>query len=91
VTAIDTNYCFRRNEKIFYKNEGGSPVLIDPYRRTLVELNPTALRIWQLLDGSHSVAAIIEILKNEFEADSQSVDKDVTGLLKELHKREMIQ
>jgi hypothetical protein len=91
VRPIDINYCFKRNDKIIYKDEGGAQVLIDPYRRTLVELNPTALRIWQLLDGSCPVFQIIEILKNEFEVDARSLGKDVMGLINELHKREMIQ
>jgi hypothetical protein len=86
----DAGYCYRKNDQIIYKDLGDGPVLIDPYRRTLVKLNPTAHRIWQLLDGRHSSGAIVDILKNEFEADAQTIEKDVRSLLKDLIRREII-
>jgi hypothetical protein len=66
------------------------PVLIDPYRRTLVRLNPAAHRIWQLLDGQRSAEGIIKIMEAEFEIDAKSLQNDVAGFLKELQKREII-
>jgi coenzyme PQQ biosynthesis protein PqqD len=86
----DMKYCFRKNDTIIYKDADGNAALIDPYRRTLVKLNPAAHRIWQLLDGEHPVAAIIEMLKDEFDADAKILEKDVTGFIKELTRREMI-
>ncbi len=86
----DMNHCFRRNEQIIYRELDGTGVLIDPYRRTLVRLNPVGSKIWQLLDGSHSVAAINEELENEFEVDPEKLDKDVRAFLKGLFRREMI-
>lgn len=87
---IDIGYCYRKNDQIIYKYLVDGLALIDPYRRTLVKLNPTAQAIWQLLDGEHSVASIIDILKNEFEIDTKILEKDVIGLLKDLIRREII-
>ena len=87
---LDIGYCFSKNGQIIYKDLGDGPALIDPYRRTLVKMNPTALYIWELLDGGRSVAAIIEILKAEFEIDPKIIKKDVINFLKELNKREII-
>lgn len=86
----DTGYCYSRNTQIIYKDLGDGPALIDPYRRALVKLNPTAHRIWQLLDGGHSVNAIMDILEGEFNIERKRLSKDVLGFLKELAKREMI-
>ena len=88
--AFDMDYCFRRNDKIIYKEINSVPSLIDPYRRTLVKLNPTAHKIWQLSDGEHSVADIVEILEAEFEIDAENLKRDMMFFLKDLLKREMI-
>ena len=88
---LDKDRCFRKNGQIVYKEMDGSGVLIDPYRRTLVQLNPTASQIWQLLDGGHSCAAIIEALREEFEVEDKELEKNVMDVLHEFFKREMIQ
>ena len=81
---------FRKNDTILYKELAGAPTLIDPYRRTLVRLNPAAFEIWQLLDGIHSVLEIIGAVRDAFEVDEASLKKDVIGFLKEMLRREMI-
>jgi hypothetical protein len=86
----EINYCYRKNDQIICKDLGDGPALIDPYRRTLVKLNPTAHKIWQLLDGGHSAAAIIDILENEFQVDAKILEKDVIRFIKGLARREMI-
>lgn len=87
---VDARYCFRKNEQILYKELKEGPVLIDPYRRTLIRLNPAALEIWRLLDGERPVSAIIETILDSFEVDGETAKKDVTGFLKDLARREMI-
>jgi coenzyme PQQ biosynthesis protein PqqD len=87
----DCNYCFRKNDQIIFKEIDSTPTLVDPYRRTLVKLNPTALAIWQLLDGEHSVTAILETLHAEFDVNAEKLQKDVRGFLSDLARREMIQ
>jgi|WetSurMetagenome_2_1015567.scaffolds.fasta_scaffold258453_2 coenzyme PQQ biosynthesis protein PqqD len=87
---IDNAYCYRRNEQIMRKDLDDCPVLIDPYRMTLVKLNPAAESIWQLFDGGHSVDEIIDILKNEFEVDAKTLEKDLRRFLNDLIRREMI-
>jgi hypothetical protein len=66
-------------------------VLIDPYRRVLVKLNPVAQEIWLLLDGSRTCAGIREGLKAVFDADDKELEKDVDDFLKDLIRREMIE
>ncbi|MFA5119195.1 MAG: PqqD family protein [Candidatus Omnitrophota bacterium] len=87
---IDDGYCYRRNEQIIRKDLYDCPALIDPYRMTLVKLNPTAESVWQLFDGEHSVAGILDILKNEFEVDAKALEKDLRTFLNDLIRREMI-
>ena len=87
---VDLNHCFKRNDTIIYKELAGAPALIDPYRRTLISLNQTALEVWRLLDGECPVLGIINALRDRFEIDEARLEKDVIGFLKELIRREMI-
>ena len=66
------------------------PALIDPYRRVLIQLNPTGVEIWGLLDGERSVIEIISVLRDKFEVSDETLNKDVVSFLKELFRREMI-
>lgn len=88
---MDKKRCYRKNSRIVYKETDGCGVLIDPYRRTLIELNPAARQIWQLLDGSRSCVDIIGDLGMTFEADQGELERDVVSFLKGLLMREMIQ
>jgi len=87
---VDMRHCFKRNGQILRKESKEGPVLIDPYRRTLIQLNPTALEIWQLVDGTRSVMEIIEAMRDVFEADEEVLRKDIAGFLEDMMKREMI-
>jgi hypothetical protein len=87
VTA-DKDRCFRQNGQIIYKENEG--ILIDPYRRTLVELNPVAQEIWRLCDGSCSITEILRFLTDEFDAEPRRLEKDVLAFLGQLSSREMI-
>jgi len=88
--GIDIKYFFGKNEQIIFKDMEDGPALIDPYRRTLVRLNPAAHRIWQLLDGKHSAEDIIGIMGAEFEIDDLTIRGDVVDFIKDLIRREMI-
>ncbi len=87
---IDANYCYSKNDSIIFKEMADGPVLIDPYRRTLISLNPAAFEIWQLLDGQRPVFGIVEALRDIFDVDEKELEKDTSSFLKELIKREMI-
>ncbi len=82
---------YRKNGQIISRMIDGVPVLVDPYRRTFLKLNPVASRIWELLDGERTVAGVIEALGSEFDADAATIEKDTRAFLKELFRREMIE
>ncbi len=88
---VESGYCYKKNEQIIFKELADGPALIDPYRRMLVKLNPTAQAIWQLVDGAHPAADIIVILQNEFAVDARTLERDVLSFFRDLIKREMIE
>lgn len=88
MVTLETRY--KKNDAILYREFADGPTLIDPYRRILIQLNPTALDVWQRLDGACSVSEIIAALQDGFDVDESSLKKDVIGFLKELIRREMV-
>jgi hypothetical protein len=88
--TIDMQRNFKKSDQIICKEFEEGPVLIDPYRRTLIKLNPTALEIWGLLDGERPVSMIVETIRDRFEVDDETLKKDVVIFLKDLIKLEMI-
>jgi hypothetical protein len=87
---VDTRYRFKKNDSMIYKELADGPVLIDPYRRTVIRMNPVAFEIWRLLDGERSVSDVMDSLRETFDVDEQDLEKDMTSFLKELIKREML-
>jgi hypothetical protein len=87
---IDQKHCFRKIESVIYKELEKEAALIDPYRRVLIKLNPTAQEIWKLLDGERPVTEIVEILSREFKMSENYVRDDVLDFLKQLASRELI-
>ncbi len=87
---VELSRVYMKDPQILRKELEDGPVLIDPYRRVMIPLNHTAVDIWDLLDGEKAVGAITEEIMDRFEVDGKTAEKDVTGFLKELIKREMI-
>ena len=90
MTDIDMDHCFRKNEQIICKEFTDGPALIDPYRRTLIRLNPTAQDIWRLLDQNRSVTGIVNELKEIYDTEAEELRRDVVSFLECLISREMI-
>jgi hypothetical protein len=50
----------------------------------IFELEETAARIWQLLDGSRSVGEIADVIAGEYDVDRATAEADVTTFISEL-------
>lgn len=56
----------------------------------LYTLNETGRAIWSRLDGRKSLRQIADELLDEYDADADSVEKDLVGLVEELVKRKLV-
>ena len=63
-------------------------LLMGPER--LFKLDPIALAILRRCDGATDLAAIVDDLAREFDAEAETVDKDVRTFLGDLAARGMI-
>ena len=56
----------------------------------LYALNDTARVVWAKLDGTRTLAVVVDELAREYTAPAAQIDADVAGLLEELLKRGMV-
>jgi hypothetical protein len=69
---------------------GSDAVIIAPDEGMVRMLNPTASKIWQLVDGSRSVEDIAAILTEEYEIGHSQAHQAVVDLLNELSEKRLV-
>ena len=70
----------------------GAILLGVPTGRTCVRyaMNEQAHRVWELCDGTRTVAEIIGLLRGEYDTSDQPVMRDVLDLLRELASERLV-
>ena len=69
-------------------DEGGLVVI--PGRSEVKVLNPVAIKVFTMLDGDHSVDAIVEAVIEEFQVDAATAARDVGSFLSELKEHGLL-
>ncbi len=69
-------------------DEGGLVVL--PGRAEVKVLNPVGIKIFSMLDGTHSEEAIVSAILEEFEVGEQTAREDLRAFLSELESNGML-
>lgn len=86
---------YRRSADVVARQVGLESILV-PIRHNVgnldfvYTLSPVAARIWALVDGSRSVAAIASELSGEFDVDAATAAADVTSLLEDLASASLV-
>jgi|GEM_PF-158915 len=78
--------CFIKTESIVSRKIGEEFILVPMRKRpgeveSVYTLNEVAARIWELTDGSRSVAQVRDAIVAEFEVRPEEAEKDVIELL----------
>jgi hypothetical protein len=68
----------------------GRVVLIDANEGELLHLNEVGSRVWGLLDGTRSVAELVDELQAGFDVSSLRLARDVRKFVRKLHRMELI-
>ena len=68
----------------------GRVVLIDANEGELLHLNEVGSRVWELLDGTRSVAQLVDELHAGFDVSPARLRKDVNNFVRRLHRMELI-
>ncbi len=69
---------------------GAEFVILDAEGRVLRGLNPTAARVWELIDGQRSVAQIAGCLAAEFRISAERALQDVDDFISQLVSKRLL-
>jgi hypothetical protein len=85
--ALSAHSVLRRADRTAWQHVDRQLVILDVPSRTLLGLNGTAARVWQLLDGERSLEAIALDLAEVFQQPATRVRSDVLGFAAQLLER----
>lgn len=71
----------RRHPRVVARRLQDSGVLVNLETNEIFELNDTAMRVWEWLDGSAGVAEMAHRLSLEFDVTSEVAEREVRALL----------
>lgn len=74
----------RRRERVLVQRAADQCILLDVDSGNYYALDEVSGRIWELCDGDHSVAAMVEAIRGEYEAPAEDVEADVLAFLDEM-------
>ena len=87
---------YDKHPNMVFRDIGGETILV-PIRRStanlesIFTLNETAARIWELMDGSHTLADIGDILVEEYDVTHQQAQDDILALVADLEQIEALE
>jgi hypothetical protein len=79
-----------RRADVLAQAAGDTVILLTPDSGEYFTLNEVGGRIWELADGSRSVAEIAAVLGEEYEAPLEEIQADAVGVLGELAEQRLI-
>jgi hypothetical protein len=77
----------RRDSTVVSRLLDDEAVLVHPVQGKVRVLNPVGARVWELVDGQRTVAAIVKAIAAEYQADPAHVEIDVTAFCVDLAQR----
>jgi hypothetical protein len=86
---MERSYVYRRSEAVVSRQVGREAILVPVHQSVgsldfIYTLSPVAARIWELLDGNHTVDQIAGLLCDEFDVEPDRAAADVEELLSDL-------
>ncbi|QSQ26240.1 PqqD family protein [Pyxidicoccus parkwayensis] len=80
----------RPREGVSGQRFGSDYIVLDADGNTLRGLNPTAIRVWELCDGTRTARDVAEQVAREYKANVQQVLDDTLRFLTELARLGLI-
>lgn len=68
----------------------GEAVIITPAENKVRMLNPVGSRIWELADGTRTIAQIVDVLTDEYDVDPLRAQETTLDLLNTLADKNLI-
>ena len=81
----------RRVTHVLSQRVSGRLVLLDAQTGAYFSLDEVGARVWDLCDGSRTVADAVAVICEEYAADATTIEADVLSLLGDLSRERLIQ
>jgi coenzyme PQQ biosynthesis protein PqqD len=81
----------RQRAQIIAQRASGALILLSLADGNYYRLNEVGDRVWELCDGTRSVAEVVAIIGQEYEAPAEAVEADVLALLEELAHEKLVE
>ncbi|HYH45769.1 MAG TPA: pyrroloquinoline quinone biosynthesis peptide chaperone PqqD [Thermoanaerobaculia bacterium] len=81
---IEPETRLRRREGLLTQRADDTWVVLDPEDGSYYAFDEVSGRIWDLCDGSHTVAAVVETICAEYDESAETITTDVLEFLSEL-------
>jgi len=82
--------CPRRQEQIIVQKGSKEVLLFNMDDGSYYALNEVGNRIWELCDGTNSVAQLVCMLAKEYNAPVEIIETDILELLEDLRSKDLI-
>jgi hypothetical protein len=80
----------RRNPEVAFREYDGEAVVVLPSGAEISVLNPAGGLIFRLLDGTRTVAELVDTVCGEFEVSREQAEEDVRAFLEELQDHRLL-
>ena len=80
----------RRSERVIAQSTAGTTVLLSMDGGKYYSLDEVGSRVWELSDGSRTVAEIVALLGGEYEIQLETLERDVLELLTDLANENLV-
>lgn len=84
LTTVGLETRLQRSEGVLFQDESDTLVLLNVNDGMYFTLNEVGARVWKLCDGTQTVATIISVVCQEYDASAAAVEGDVLELLQGL-------
>jgi hypothetical protein len=79
-----------RNDANAIREIDGVVFILEPDTGELHSFNDVGNRIWQLVDGSRTVEAIVAVISDEYDVDHRAALDDVFAFLEQLQEKGIV-
>ena len=80
----------RRNARVVARNLNGTTILLHLDTGQFYELEAVGARIWELCDGHRSLAEVVALLAEEYDAPLDTIHADTRELLADLDRERLV-
>lgn len=80
----------QRGKQVLTQQVSGTLILLHLDNGEYYKLDEVGSRVWELCDGTRTVADAVSVICEEYEASAETVEADVLALVRELADEKMV-